>query len=286
LLTQKRSFQGLIKKKDTLLLHIGKLKGNFSKKGNSFVPKTIFLKKIVTVFLSFTVLLLTLAFTSLAQPTDNLSIHFNHFVGNTPLSLDTVQYKNELGQPFTITKFKYYISNIHLRKTDGSLVSIDKYFLINEDEPDSKNITLTDIPTTQFTGLDFIIGVDSLHNCSGAQSGALDPVNAMFWAWNTGYIFLKLEGKAAASKSPGHVYEYHIGGYQQPANCIRKVSLNFPRPLTIGTDKEIELKVDAAEILKTPNTIDFSKLSSVTDFHNATTIADNYVDMFSILSVK
>jgi hypothetical protein len=225
-------------------------------------------------------------FKRLPQQPGSLTISFNHFVGSIPLALDTVQYKNELGQPFTITKFKYYISNIHLHKTDSSLVSVDKYFLINEDEPDSKTITLTDIPTSQFTGIDFIIGVDSLHNCSGAQSGALDPVNAMFWAWNTGYIFLKLEGKAAASKSPGHLFEYHIGGYQQPTNCIRKVSLNFPRPLYVGTDKELVFKADAAEILKSPTSVDFSKLSSVTDFHNATTIADNYVDMFSVSQIR
>jgi hypothetical protein len=35
--------------------------------------------------------------------------------------------------------------------------------------------------------------------------------------------------------------------------------------------------------MNTPTTIDLSKLSSVTDFHNATTIADNYSDMFSIM---
>ncbi len=244
------------------------------------------MKKVAIVFLCLAICVVATAFKRQPQPVGSLIISFNHVVGNIPLVLDTVQYKNEIGQPYTITKFKYYISNIHLYKTDGSLISIDKYCLINEDEPDSKTITLTDIPVAQFTGMDFMIGVDSLHNCSGAQPGALDPVNAMFWAWNTGYIFLKLEGKAAASKSPGHMFEYHIGGYQQPTNCIRTVSLNFPRTLTIGRDKEIVLKADAGEILKRPTTIDFSKLSSVTDFHNATTIADNYVDMFSILGVK
>jgi hypothetical protein len=48
----------------------------------------------------------------------------------------------------------------------------------------------------------------------------------------------------------------------------------------------IKIKADVAEILKTPNIVDFTKLSSVNDFHNATTIADNYADMFSILKVE
>jgi hypothetical protein len=41
--------------------------------------------------------------------------------------------------------------------------------------------------------------------------------------------------------------------------------------------------VNVLEILKTPTVIDFEKLSSVTDHHNATLIADNYMDMFEVM---
>ena len=122
----------------------------------------------------------------------------------------------------------------------------------------------------------------------GVQSGALDPVNGMFWAWNTGYIFLKLEGNSSYSKSPAGIFEFHIGGYKQPSNAIRKVDLNLSiRPLNIAAKTSvIDIKVNAAEVLKTPTTIDFSVLSSVTTPQYATTIANNYADMFSIMQVK
>jgi hypothetical protein len=216
-----------------------------------------------------------------------LTIIFDHYVGDKVLQLDTVTYNNVLGQPFTVTKFKYYIGNVHLRKTNGTEVAFSDYYLIDEEEDQSKKINLV-LPAGEYADIDFIIGVDSLHNCSGAQSGALDPVNAMFWTWNTGYIFLKLEGKSPASKSSGNVFEYHIGGYKQPANCIRHVSLTFAQPVSMENsgNRELHIKADAAEILKTPTAIDISVLSSVTDFHNATTIADNYMDMFSVLSVN
>ncbi len=217
-----------------------------------------------------------------------LSVTFHNYVGNQVLQFDTVLYNDELGQSFSITKLKYYIGNIHLKKANGAEVTYEDYYLVNEEEPSSKKISLGNIPDGEYIGIDFIIGVDSLHNCSGAQSGALDPVNAMFWSWNTGYIFLKLEGKSAASKSPGNIFEFHIGGYKQPYNCIRSVSLVFDHPITIdhANTKELHIKTDVAEILKKPTTIDLSKLSSVTDFHNATTIANNYMDMFSVLSIK
>jgi len=232
-------------------------------------------------------LVVAMSFTGKQTGSGQLAIVFDHYVGNEVLQLDTVTYKNELGQPFTITKFKYYIGNVRLKKANGGEVVLNDYYLVNEDEAQTKKVNLY-LPEGEYSGISFIIGVDSLHNCSGVQAGALDPVNAMFWAWNTGYIFLKLEGKSPASKSPGNIFEYHIGGYKQPANCIRTVSLSFPQPMAIKNDynRELRVKADAAEVLKSPATIDISQLSSVTDFHNATTIADNYADMFSILFFK
>ena len=213
-----------------------------------------------------------------------LSIVFNHYVNSLDLNLDSSVYKNSFEQTFIVTNFKYYIGNIHLKKTDEKEYISRDYFLINEDAEKSKNIILNNIPNGEYTSISFIIGVDSAHNCNGAQSGALDPVNTMFWAWNTGYIFLKVEGKSSFSKSPGNIFEYHIGGYKSPSNCIRSVTLKFEHPLVIENTKtaDIKIKVDVAEILKTPTNIDFTKLPTVTDSNNATTLADNYMDMFTI----
>ncbi len=213
-----------------------------------------------------------------------LSIAFNHYVDDQFLKLDSIEYKNALGQTYTITKFKYYISNICLTKANGKKYVNKDYFLINEDEAASKQIILKDIPEGNYTKLSFVIGVDSARNCSGAQSGALDPANAMFWAWNTGYIFLKLEGKAAASTAPGKILEYHIGGYKEPNYCIRKIFFPFSEFIFIEKGKMaiLNMKVNAAEILKEPTDIDFSKMPSVVDSKNSTIIADNYSDVFSI----
>ena len=232
-------------------------------------------------------LMVAMSFSRKPANDGNLTVIFDHYVGDSLLRLDDKLYKNEIGQSFSVTKFKYYVGNICLKKAGGGKVSFQKYYLINEEEVETKKIDL-DVQKGVYTGIDFIIGVDSIDNCSGAQSGALDPVNAMFWAWNTGYIFLKMEGKASASTSPGHIYEYHIGGYRQPYNCVRHVSLTFNKPLEMATtsNKAMHIKADAGKILGGDNNIDFSKLSSVTDFHNSTVIADNYAEMFSILAIS
>ncbi len=216
-----------------------------------------------------------------------LTVNFKNYVGNEIVKLDSSIYKNEVGQSFSVTNFKYYVGNFRLKRKDGTEYISSDYYLIKEDDEQSKQIVLNNIPEGEYVSCNFIIGVDSAHNCSGAQTGALDPANGMFWAWNTGYIFMKLEGKSPASKLAGHTFEFHIGGYKFPNNCIRHVNLETNK-LIIASHKTVsmEIKADVLEIMKSPVTIDLSKLSSVTDFHNATTIADNYKDMFSILHIN
>ena len=157
-------------------------------------------------------------------------------------------------------------------------------FLIDEENSSSEEIILSKIKKGVYDSISFIIGVDSVRNCSGVQSGSLDPINTMFWAWNTGYIFLKLEGKSPLSSASGKIIEYHIGGYKDPVNAIEKVqlALSYPLDFTKGNEQTISVNVNIAEIFRVPTEIDFSKLPSVTDTKNALLISRNYKDMFSI----
>lgn len=217
--------------------------------------------------------------------TSSLTIRFNHLIGNKPLVLDTVHYRNALHQDFTVTKLKYYVGQFRLIGKNGTTYKSKSYFLIDEENPETKDISLEGIEDGEYTEVRFMLGVDSLDNCSGAQSGALDPINAMFWTWNSGYIFLKFEGKAPLSDAPGHMFEYHIGGYRHPVNCIRNIQLPLQHPLTLykGQVSSVQINTNLLELLEHPLNIDFRTLSSVTDSKNAVSIANNYSDMFSIL---
>lgn len=220
----------------------------------------------------------------------HVTLELNHFVGDKKLVLDGSIYVNALNQTYTISKFTYYIGQLKFNLNDGSSFFIDDYYLVSEDEEKvaSKSISFTTVPEGEYESIEFILGVDSARNCSGAQSGALDPINAMFWTWNTGYIFLKLEGKSKFSSTTGTILEYHIGGFKQLENCIRKVKIPFNRSVSIEKNNsvKIQLKVDVSEILKNPTTIDFSQISVVNNPLNATVIADNYADIFQLIEVQ
>ena len=220
--------------------------------------------------------------------TQNVNLRFQNKVGDMPLIIDSVNYKNELNQDFTISKFKFYISNVRFENTNGTTTAPSTSFLIDQEDSLSLSTNLISIPSGFYSSVEFILGVDSIHNVSGAQTGALDVVNAMFWTWNSGYIFMKLEGNSSFSNSPGHFFEYHIGGFKEPYNAIRKIKLTFDQPVEISKHNltDILINVNVLEILQHPNSIDFSKNSSIVEPFQNKIVSDNYEDIFSIINIK
>lgn len=220
--------------------------------------------------------------------TQNVNVRFQNKVGDVPLIIDSVNYKNELNQDFTISKFKFYISIVRFENTIGTQTAPSTSFLIDQEDSLSLSTNSISIPSGIYSSIEFILGVDSLHNVSGAQNGALDVVNTMFWTWNSGYIFMKLEGNSSFSNSPGHFFEYHIGGFKEPYNAIRKIKLTFDQPVEISKHKltDILINVNVLEILQHPNSIDFSKNSSIVEPFQSKIVSDNYEDIFSIINIK
>lgn len=53
---------------------------------------------------------------------NTVTIEFDNRVGDQKLILGTASYKNAAGEPFSLTTFNYFVSNIALKKTDGTLL--------------------------------------------------------------------------------------------------------------------------------------------------------------------
>lgn len=220
----------------------------------------------------------------------SVKIVFNHRVGNQPLLTNGTTYINDQGENYTVNNFKYYISNFSFTKTDGTVYSLPKsidsdfgYFLVNHNNPVSKSITLPQIPVGDYVSMSFNIGTDEQRDTVGAQTGALAVDSAMFWGWNFGYIYMKLEGTTNVGGISGGL-TYHIGGSINP-NCIRRATVPFNADILQVrnlTTPELELIVDINEILKLPNSLSFVDFSVVMSGKDMTTIADNYTDMFSL----
>ena len=208
---------------------------------------------------------------------------FNKVGPSSDLSLNNQWYINENGDSFTVSKFNYYISNIILTGPNGaSYTESNSYHLLQQSDLTSLTFDMTDIPATTYDSVSFLVGVDELHNTSGAQTGALDPLNAMFWDWNTGYIMLKLEGHSP--QAPGGNIAFHCGGFTGRNSAIRYYKLPLT-PITVSANgtPHVHVKADVLAMFKSPNKIDFSTLSVVTTAgDDVKKLADNYANMFTI----
>ncbi len=120
----------------------------------------------------------------------------------------------------------------------------NSYYLVNEADSSSKNI-LINIPGDSYNKISFLLGVDSIKNVSGAQSGSLDPVNDMFWTWNSGYVMAKIEGASPVSNQVHHKIEYHIGGFKGENNVLQRIDIVIPALQNSTGNKNIEMVIDA-----------------------------------------
>ncbi len=228
-----------------------------------------------------------LAFTSIATnliAQKNITIHFHHTIGNQELVLGD-SFQNIHGEEITPQKFKYYLSNFSFTDASGKTYSLPvNYYLIDEADPASKSFTLN-VPSNNIHALQFQIGVDSIRNISGIQTGALDPMKGMFWTWNSGYIMAKLEGSSSASKQAGQIFTYHIGGFKSPHNTIQTIKMDIPsKPMGIS---DIAISVDINQWFKSKSNI------RITETPNcqipgalAVKIAANYANQFALKSVN
>ncbi|MFN0081503.1 MAG: MbnP family protein [Ferruginibacter sp.] len=157
---------------------------------------------------------------------------------------------NNFGETYTITKLKYYISHVNFssrlkQKNDAAVYLIDA---------SKKNRISISLPDENTTGFSFLLGMDSLLNCSGAQSGALDPLNDMFWTWNNGYIVFKLEGTSPSSTADLQRIEHHIGGYKGDNKTMREVFLPINNKSWLKT-KTLTVQLDVNKYWQNTNNI-------------------------------
>ena len=213
-----------------------------------------------------------------------LSVIFHHKAGNEVLVLGN-RYTTPLGEKITVQRFRYYVSNVSVTDKQGKRITLPvDYFLVDEADSVSKIINLS-VPDNSISSIQFLLGVDSIRNVSGVQTGTLDPIRGMFWTWNSGYIMAKLEGTSESSTIAGHSFTYHIGGFKGVNNTLKTISLTIPQ--VTGSIQEVHIMADINTWFKNSSGI---RTSEMPVCHMpgplAKKIADNYSSMFSINAVR
>lgn len=224
--------------------------------------------------------------------TGNIVLEFKPKVDTTLLVFGK-KYLNLNNDSFSVSKFNYFISNIAFVNSDNVVVKeVDSFHLIKHESGKIFTLNISNIPIGSYKSISFTLGVDSARNVSGVQSGDLDPSisSDMFWGWNTGYIFLKLEGNAPKVSASNKRFEYHIGGYGGINKAQRNFNLNFANSLALvkeGAAPKIQFISNVNEVFSKPVAIDFStQYNILNQGPNAKMMADNYADMIGFFQLQ
>ncbi len=224
---------------------------------------------------------------------------FDNMVGSEDLKLNIGIYTNSTGEQFSVSLLNYFVSNIRLKRADGSEYVVPQdssYFLVKEAESASQRVTLNKVPAGEYVGVSFLIGVDSLRSTMGIdqRKGVLEPAgghnSGMYWDWNSGYIFFKLEGtspQAPTNPTGNKIFQYHVGffgGYEtKTINNLRTATLSFGSDVAQvapGKTPSVTIKADVLNVFDGREPVSIAKNANVMVSPYAATIANNYAGMF------
>ncbi|MCB9046390.1 MAG: hypothetical protein H6550_09640 [Chitinophagales bacterium] len=214
--------------------------------------------------------------------TGKMQIKFNYVFGHNelPFSMNTQFVHPMTGDTMTFTLFRFYVSNIKLKKADGSWwIHPDSYFLVDAKSTSESTLAIDNVPNGSYTEMEYTMGVDSIMNVSGAHEGALSFTNAMFWDWNSGYIMLKAEGNSP--NSPSGTFALHLGGFSGATNIVTVKTTDFSGDkLNINSSdtRVVKLKANPARLWHSSPALDsiyvihapgYAAQTMAKDFYNA-----------------
>lgn len=234
------------------------------------------------------------------QNVGSIKLQFDNRIGGSQLSMNDTWYTNANGDSMKFTTVKYFVSNFIFTRDDDSLIVIPKdscYFLISEAVDSTQKVIIRNVPYGNYKKVSFIIGVDSAKSCSpitertGSLSTAGGMTAGMYWQWNSGYIFVKVEGVSPQSTNIDKSFKYHIGlfgGYLTPTiNNIKKVALDVPSGGTINvlnktTIPTVHMNVDIMQVFNGDTNININANSEIMVSTLSAFVANNYKNMFTI----
>ena len=171
--------------------------------------------------------------------TEKVELSFHPTLQKQLIQLDsTYQFEDS---EISFSMLKFYIGKIQLFEKEKTVTEIyNTFHLIDFSDSLPRNVVIETPENLEFDKIQFQLGVDSLTHEAGVMGGDLDPINGMYWAWNTGYINFKLEGKSPLCKNRDGSFQYHLGGYLPPFQTVQVIEL----PVYKKDNLTIELNLD------------------------------------------
>lgn len=192
---------------------------------------------------------------SCTYPLDELQIKMNTSYGTQNFYLDS-SYQTDEGYTVKFTDLKFYLSD--LTNGQDTLNSASLYDYRNS----PNDLFSTSGDYTKFQSIFGKVGLDSSINHADPSlfpnESPLNISNAglMHWGWNTGYIFISIEGKVdtlSSGENFNHNFSFHIGTDE----FMEDFNFNDLNWTPTADGHKLEWSLDMAEFLKnTESSID------------------------------
>ena len=189
---------------------------------------------------------------------DSLGISLQHTLTGKPLILDSLRYETSANETFSISRLSYLLSEFELQSMAGNWQAVPNSIQWIDARKHRTQILLNSIPEGDFKAIRFSIGLSEAINHSDpnlyAAKHPLNPsLNNLHWNWQTGYIFLALEGTYRQSNGQLSGYVYHF------ANDPQRTTITLTLPKNISANATLDIDFDIAALLNVPAPISFSK---------------------------
>ncbi|MEY3443343.1 MAG: hypothetical protein RLZZ519_1624 [Bacteroidota bacterium] len=175
----------------------------------------------------------------------SLSLAVTHKVGNQPFAFNTT-FQDANGRNYQFRTARFHLSSPELQSHSGSS-PIDKYLQITGA---ATSYDLGEVPVGEYHGFSFDVGVDSVMNHGDptllpiAHPLSILNNNQDHWSWNSGYVFLKIEGFVdTTSTMTGPIdkfFFYHIALDQ----LLTPVNLAQNFTISSGDQQVLSLNID------------------------------------------
>lgn len=183
-----------------------------------------------------------------------LTVNLSHSFKSSTFTFDDF-WINDVNDTIKFSELLYYISNVSLQNNAGNWVNLGNYNLVDFSDLASHKLVLQNLPSGTYTKMRFLVGVDSIANSTGAQEGALNPSNGMFWSWSTGYIFIRMQGRFNNNRP----MTIDLGGIQN----LPVIELPINATINQGASATANLNFNVADIFITPNSYKLDSVSSI-----------------------
>jgi len=216
----------------------------------------------------------------------DLSMHLHYKVGSENFAYDQVYTIDGVAVKFSLAQF--YISGVNIMDDDNNMHSFENLYILAK--PSQMDYALGTVPASfgnHLHMLKFNVGVDSLTNSQTeadfTSRDASDPLAAqnpgMHWSWNSGYIFVKLEGEVDTDGdgTPDTAANWHIG----TNNMLRGVSLMAHQDME-DEEATIEVEFDLATVLTNTDLANDFATMTMNNMPLATKVANNMVNAFGV----